>query len=74
MTNKEDLIDMVGEFANIIVGNVKSEFQKKDIEIDLTLPKVFEDLEKLKVLVEKKKALKIKFYFEKEEFYIYLTR
>jgi len=74
LTKKEELIDMVGEFANIIVGNVKSEFQKEDIHIDLTLPKVFEDLEKLKVLVENKKALKMKFYFENEEFFIYLTR
>jgi len=74
LTKKEELIDMVGEFANIIVGNVKSEFQKEDIHIDLTLPKVFEDLEKLKILVENKKALKMKFYFENEEFFIYLTR
>ncbi|GAX88182.1 conserved hypothetical protein [Lebetimonas natsushimae] len=72
--SKEELVDMVGEFANIIVGNVKSEFQKEDIEIELTLPKVFEDLEKLEVLVQNKKALKVKFYFEDEEFYIYLTR
>jgi CheY-specific phosphatase CheX/anti-anti-sigma regulatory factor len=74
ITNKEELIDMVGEFANIIVGNVKAEFQKEDIEIELTLPKVFEDLDKLEVLVQNKKALKVKFYFEEEEFYIYLTR
>lgn len=72
--SREELVDMVGEFANIIVGNVKSEFQKEDIEIELTLPKVFEDLEKLEILVQNKKALKVKFYFENEEFYIYLTR
>jgi CheY-specific phosphatase CheX/anti-anti-sigma regulatory factor len=74
ITSKEELVDMVGEFANIIVGNVKSEFQKKDIEIELTLPKVFEDLEKLEKLVLNKKALEVKFYFEEEEFFIYLTR
>ena len=74
LKTKEELVDMVGEFANIIVGNVKSEFQKQDIEIELTLPKVFEDLEKLEVLVQNKKAIKVKFYFDEEEFYIYLTR
>jgi CheY-specific phosphatase CheX/anti-anti-sigma regulatory factor len=74
ITTKEELVDMVGEFANIIVGNVKSEFQKKEINIELTLPKVFEDLDKLELLVRDKKALKVKFYFEEEEFYIYLTR
>jgi CheY-specific phosphatase CheX/anti-anti-sigma regulatory factor len=74
ITSKEELVDMVGEFANIIVGNVKAEFQKEDIEIELTLPKVFEDIDKLEVLVQNKKALKVKFYFEEEEFYIYLTR
>jgi CheY-specific phosphatase CheX/anti-anti-sigma regulatory factor len=74
LSKKEELIDMVGEFANIIVGNVKSEFQKKDIEIDLTLSKVFEELDKLEILVQNKKALKVKFYFDDEEFYIYLTR
>jgi CheY-specific phosphatase CheX len=71
---KEELHDLVGEFANIIVGNTKTEFAKHDIRINLTLPKVFEDLESLKSLVVEKKAIEVKFYFNDEEFYFYLTR
>jgi CheY-specific phosphatase CheX len=71
---KEELVDMIGEFANIIVGNVKSEFQKEGIEIELTLPKVFADLDTLEVLVEDKESVEVKFDFCDEEFYIYLTK
>lgn len=70
----EELNDIVSEFANIIVGNVKSEFQKVEIEIDLTLPKVFQDLQELNSLVEKRNGIEVKFYFEGEEFYFYLIR
>ena len=70
----EELFDIVSEFANIIVGNTKTEFAKNDVEINLTLPKVFEDLEKLKNLVLEKKAIEVMFYFDEEEFYFYLTR
>lgn len=71
---KEELHDIVAEFANIIVGNTKTEFAKHDVEINMTLPKVFDDLEGLKSLVADKKAIEVKFYFDNEEFYFYLTR
>jgi CheY-specific phosphatase CheX len=71
---KEELIDIVGEFANIIVGNVKANISKQDKKIDLTLPKVFDDIESLFVLVKEKKGIEVKFDFEGEEFYFFLTR
>jgi phage-related protein len=40
----------------------------------MTLPKVFDNLEQLKTLVNEKKAVEVKFYFEDDEFYFYLTR
>jgi len=40
----------------------------------MTLPKVFEDIDSLKTLVAEKKAIEVKFYFDNEEFYFYLTR
>lgn len=71
---KEELVDMIGEFANIIVGNVKLELEKHDIDINLTLPKVFENLKELKNIVINKQGIEVKFYFNDEEFYFYLTR
>ena len=71
---KEELTDIVAEFANIIVGNTKTEFAKHDVEIHMTLPKVFDDLDNLKSLAAEKKAIEVKFYFDNEEFYFYLTR
>ena len=71
---KEELVDIVGEFANIIVGNVKANISKQDKKIDLTLPKVFDDIESLFVLVKEKKGVEVKFDFEGEEFYFFLTR
>jgi CheY-specific phosphatase CheX len=72
--SKEELNDIVSEFANIIVGNTKTEFSKNETIINMTLPKVFDNLEQLKTLVNEKKAVEVKFYFEDDEFYFYLTR
>jgi len=71
---QEELVDIVGEFANIIVGNVKANISKQDKKIDLTLPKVFDEIESLFVLVKEKKGVEVKFDFEGEEFYFFLTR
>ena len=72
--SKEDLVDMVGEFANIIVGNVKMELKKHDVDINLTLPKVFDEIENLQNIVVNRKGIEVKFYFDGEEFYFYLIR
>ena len=74
MQTQEELNDVVGEFANIIVGNVKSELAKQSKRIDLTLPRVFKNIEDLVSLVKEKKGAEVKFYFEGEEFYFFLTR
>ena len=74
ISDKNELNDVVGEFANIIVGNVKAEISKQDKKIDLTLPKVFSDIENLLNLVKEKKGAEVKFYFEDEEFYFFLAR
>ena len=71
---KEELVDMIGEFANIIVGNVKLELEKHDVDINLTLPKVFDNLKDLQNVVIDKEGIEVKFYFNDEEFYFYLTR
>jgi len=74
ISDKNELNDVVGEFANIIVGNVKAEISKQDKKIDLTLPKVFGEIENLLNLVKEKKGAEVKFYFEDEEFYFFLAR
>ena len=56
------------------MGNVKANISKQDKIIDLTLPRVFDDIESLFVLVKEKKGVEVKFYFEDEEFYFFLTR
>jgi CheY-specific phosphatase CheX len=72
--DKDELNDVVGEFANIIVGNVKANLSKQSMKIDLTLPKVFGEIENLIDLVKEKKGVEVKFNFEEEEFYFFLTR
>ena len=71
---KEELNDLVNEFANIIVGTVKREIQKHDLRINITLPKVFDEIENLQNIVVNRKGVEVKFYFEDEEFYFYLVR
>jgi len=71
---KEELNDLVNEFANIIVGTVKREIQKHDLKINITLPKVFEEIDDLENIVVNRQGIEVKFYFENEEFYFYLVR
>ena len=71
---KEELNDLVSEFANIIVGTVKREIQKHDLRINITLPKVFDEIDNLQNIVVNRKGVEVKFYFEDEEFYFYLVR
>ena len=71
---KEELNDLVNEFANIIVGTVKREIQKHDLNINITLPKVFDEIKNLQNIVVNRKGVEVKFYFEDEEFYFYLVR
>ena len=71
---KEELNDLVNEFANIIAGTVKREIQKNDLRINITLPKVFDEMDNLKNIVVNRKGVEVKFYFEEEEFYFYLVR
>ncbi|NPA11657.1 MAG: chemotaxis protein CheX [Epsilonproteobacteria bacterium] len=73
-SSQEELVDMIGEFANIIVGNVKIELSKHDVNLNLTLPKVFDKMSDLQNIVMNKKGIEVKFYFEDEEFYFYLIR
>jgi len=72
--SKEELNDLVNEFANIIVGTVKREIQKHDLKINITLPKVFDEIKNLQNIVINRKGIEVKFYFEGEEFYFYLVR
>ena len=71
---KEELNDLVGEFANIITGTVKREIEKNNLKINITLPKVFDEIENLQSIVVNRKGVEVKFYFEEEEFYFYLLR
>ena len=71
---KDELNDLVNEFANIITGTVKREIQKNDLRINITLPKVFDEMDNLKNIVVNRKGVEVKFYFEDEEFYFYLVR
>ncbi|NPA55004.1 MAG: chemotaxis protein CheX [Epsilonproteobacteria bacterium] len=72
--DEEELSDVVSEFANIIVGNVKANLSKQSKKIDLTLPRVFDTIDNLMYTVQEKKGAEVKFYFGDEEFYFFLTR
>lgn len=74
-TSDEDALqDIISEFANIIVGNVKSNISKHSTKIDLTLPKVFTNMDQLFGLVKEKKGVEVKFDFDGEPFYFFLTK
>lgn len=74
--DSEDLIsirDGIGEFCNIITGNTKTKFQKKDIKVLFELPKTYTSIEATKKDLPNSKGIWIDMEIEKNPFYIYIA-
>ncbi len=67
------LLDTLGEFVNIIGGKTKAELAKKNIDINITLPRTYKDIKLLQEEQKGKKGIQIDFEFNKEPFYFYIS-
>ncbi len=67
------LLDTLGEFVNIIAGKVKASLAKENININITLPRTYQNIDSLIKSQKKKKGVQIDFEFDKEPFYFYVS-
>lgn len=72
--NVEDLLDTLAEFVNIIAGRVKSLLAEKNVSVDITLPRTYEDMDNLLGTVNERKGVQVDLSFEGESFVFFLTR
>ena len=69
-----EILDALSEFVNIIAGQAKTRLQKQNVNISITLPRTFADIEAVQEVVEERKGAQVTMSFEGEPFYFFLTR
>lgn len=70
----EEILDALAELVNIIGGRVKSLLQEKQTNVDITLPRTYENIEDIKNILSDNKGVQINLDFEGEQFIFFLTR
>jgi len=70
----EDILDTLAEFVNIIAGRVKALLGDQGINVDITLPRTYENVQDLLDTVTDRKGVQVNLNFEKDNFTFFLTR
>jgi CheY-specific phosphatase CheX len=71
---EEELNDAMQEFVNIIGGQAKLMLSDEKVKINITLPNVFESIQKLESTIKDRKGIQVVLSFSDQPFYFYLTR
>ena len=72
--NMEDILDTLAEFVNIIAGRVKSLLADNSVNVDITLPRTYENVNELLSTVGERKGVQVNLDFEGDNFTFFLTR
>lgn len=70
----DDILDALAEFVNIIGGRIKTLFHEHDLDINITLPRTYSNIDDLKSITENSKGVQVDFGFENSDFIFFLTR
>lgn len=73
VSDEESLLDGLSEMVNVITGKSKSILSDKNININITIPRNFEDLETLRAVLGDKKGVQIDFTFQEQPFTFFLS-
>jgi CheY-specific phosphatase CheX len=72
-SEEEDVLDALGELANIIGGKSRTLLSEINQRIDITLPRTFNSTESILENQQGKKGVLVDFDFDGSPFYFYLT-
>jgi CheY-specific phosphatase CheX len=70
----DTILDAMAEFVNIIGGRVKSLLHEHKIDVSITLPRTYENVNGLLDVVQGKKGVQVDLKFENDKFIFFLTR
>ncbi len=70
----ELILDSLAELVNIVGGRIKTLLADDDINISITLPRTYEDVNNLLDIVSNTKGVQVDLKFKEEKFTFFLTR
>ena len=70
----ELILDTLAELVNIIGGNIKTLLSTKDISVDTTLPRTYQNIDSLLEVIDDKKGVQVDLSFDDNKFLFFLTR
>ena len=74
-TNDMELIlDTLAELVNIVGGKIKTLLSNDDINVNITLPRTYQDIDSLLEVVQDKKGVQVDLSFSDNKFLFFLTR
>ena len=73
VSSDDMLQDGLSEIVNVITGKSKSILADKDININITIPRNFNNLEDIRKVVGKKKGVQVDFTFQDQPFVFFLS-
>ena len=72
--NKEELYDALSEYSNIISSKIKSYFKLHKVDIEITLPRVFQDVKQAIEFYDDRKGVLVELEYESEILKLFLSR
>jgi len=70
----ELILDTLAELVNIVGGKIKTLLSDKLINVDITLPRTYQDVDSLLEVVENRKGVQVDLSFDNDKFLFFLTR
>jgi len=69
----EELFDAFSELANVISGKILQKFKSKNINTEVTMPRIFDKISEVKKLESTKHGVQINFKIGKKDMILFLT-
>ena len=74
-TDDMDLVlDTLAELVNIVGGKVKTLLSDQDINVNITLPRTYPDIDSLLEIAQDRKGVQVDLSFDNDKFLFFLTR
>jgi len=70
----ELILDTLAELVNIVGGKIKTLLSDEHINVDITLPRTYRDIESLLEIAQDKKGVQVDLSFDNDKFLFFLTR
>jgi CheY-specific phosphatase CheX len=72
--DKELILDTLAELVNIVGGKVKTLLSDEHINVDITLPRTYPNVDSLLEIAQEKKGVQVDLNFNNDNFLFFLTR